>query len=157
MRCVGVRSADVAAQVAENSTYGVLALQGALSRLVKTGAVLKIRKTDTPYSPANFSINYNKLTLPREIMDKAPEHIKDSLKATEQKLQSGEYKAVDEFGAGIIRLPNSSPMGAKSAEAEPTKVAPPPEAIPEVAVEPVVEQTAEGRTISINLTINLNL
>lgn len=125
-----------------------------------------------------FTVNYFHPDLPEKFKKLAPTHVQDVMKSTEAKLRSGEYKAVDEFGAGIIKpaVVRGDPFaedtaekqfdGSELEETEPTtnqtssnQFKPVHEAVePPVAVPTVqVSRSTDGKSISISLTINLNL
>lgn len=192
-RCTHTTASQIAETMSESSIYGLSTLIQSFSRLVRNGM---ITKTYTGKGrAANFAINYNNLMLPKEIMDNAPQHIKDSLREAEEKLKSGEYKEVDEYGAGVVKYKEPQPQPTKldlkndettqlysctSLESEPEL---PPKAVSTcevvneaidvmnqeeskgglaessttASVEPSVTKSVDGKTISINLTINLNL
>lgn len=110
-RCQRTTVSEIVNHMANDLSLGEGALQQALYRLIQSSAILKDKVYANGYL-ANFKINYNILTLPKEILDKAPSHITEVVERTNDKLKSGEYVGIDPFGAGIIK--------------EATKDAPPP-------------------------------
>lgn len=168
MRCVDTCVSQIAEEISNNSIYGERALKQSIYRLLKTGDLVKTTKDGHSHFNGNYAINYNKHTLPKEILENAPQHIKDVVEQTNKKLKSGEYKAIDKFGAGIIKAgpafvekdgvlypPN---ILQDEPEPEPIKLdVQNDEPIQPVEVQPVVNKSTDGKTISISLTINLNL
>lgn len=166
MRCVNTSVSKLAEEISNNSIYGEQGLKQSIYRLLKTGDLVKITKDGHSHYNGNFAINYNKQTLSKEIMDRAPQHIKDVVEQTNKKLKSGEYKAIDKFGAGIIKAGPAFiekdgvlyPPSILQDEPEPIKLdVQNDKPVQPVEVQPVVNKSTDGKTISISLTINLNL
>lgn len=125
------------------------AVYQSINKLMNSGVVLKLDnyKQKTLF---DFVINYSYVGLPASIVANAPKHEQEVREATAEKLKSGEYLDVDEYGAGITKRAEELEPLPEPMELE----------LPEPPVEPQpvdVQIDKDGKTISISLTINLNL
>lgn len=171
--CKRTTKRDMIRRICEEQSYGEGTLYQSLHRLEQYGLIQAAIIPGTLYY--DISINWNCLTLPRSVREYAPQSVKDTLEETNKKLISGEYVGVDPLGAGITKEADVDKFTEKLVESgydktlaklanDDSEVEEAPEAEPEpiqvretVEVEPTVVKTADGKQISINLTINLNL
>lgn len=135
----------------------------AIYKSLKSGTILS-EYADAKQYRRNFRLNYLSPLMPKDILANAPSHQQDTVNDTQEKLKSGEYLDVDQYGAGITKRAERlepEPVWVEAPELEDVPLPEPMELLPpEPPVEPQpveVEVQKDGKAISIHLTINLNL
>lgn len=170
-KCQRTQGMAICREIAKATDSVPEAVYQVLHKLCRDGLVIKEADPKHPYI-VSFKVNFMHLDLPKEVRDKAPSHIQEVAESTNEKLKSGEYLSVDKYGAGLVKqgdplaadtltkeeeanLEEQAQKAAKVTDCVETPVLV--ETKPPVEVAPTIIKSSDGKTISINLTINLNL
>lgn len=170
MRCLNVSASEMCEAIATETNLGTANVYQSLRRLVRKGMV---KQEIGKGGKSGYSINYNNHFLPVEILAKAQQHIKDVVDKTNDDLKNGDCYGVDSFGAKITKpathlpattlpathLPKPVEKAEEEKPEEPAHIAE--EVVesvsPTITATPTIEKSTDGKSITINLTINLSL
>lgn len=100
LQCTSTTIARLCESAAEDCSSTPIALRNSLSKLVARGVVLKTHTPGKSVYYNTYTINYDTLTLPKEIItDNIPQYVKGALEETEDKLKTVGYKPGDKVWA----------------------------------------------------------